>query len=1071
MANLATCVFLNSPFASIAVCQCGRITAANNAAVSFLCNDDVVNRTDYVCGSTCHEAPLFESLHLKLEDSAHSWELAFKRACDKSLRCVLATPGFSRDEVYFSFSRIRKPEILPRHDSPLGEAFPEFAREAETQRSQSLLPEDRYTHVAEQVRAKAMITSFTHDGRRQYVLGFHDIVTTQIRYDGREIADRGPTEHWLSRCKEAIFDSQPFLGYLVDPEGNFCYLNRLCRKLAGDVSFRDVPKSEAKSPLYTHDFSRKLRYEELPALQIIRTRTPLSSYIYGQIDPLTGARHVVKAWGSPVYDTASGEFLGSVVFCEVLGLFDEINHNRDLERLKSFETICDTMPHFVWTADAKGYGEWFSSQWLAFTGLHPDECRGWGWQQTIWPEDLARFLEEFEKAHENAETYEVEVRCRRHDGVYRWMLKKGAPIKDNDGKVLLWTGTNTEIHDSVVARMQAQLQRDQIVKAMENAKFNVWAVAKDPFQLTMLEGSLNIMEFMQQQPSTALLNRSKEGERIADSFPDVEGIAEVSKAVREVMRGNQPGAEIEVYWNQTWHKVRVMPDIVEVDSEIGRRGDIRGVIGCSIDITAEKLRSALESDNRQLSEEKHLAKEQNRMKSQFLANMSHEIRTPVAGVIGLANLLLDTNLDVDQRDNIESIQMSAQTLLMIVNDILDFSKVESGKLTLEYIQFNLATLVTNLWKVMHHTANQKSVDFSCTLNVPADLCVHGDPGRIRQILTNLVSNAIKFTPSGGTVQLNVTALPTQDGARVVFMVEDSGIGIKKDVLANLFKPFQQGDSSTARLFGGSGLGLSISRSLAMLMKGHIELESEADIGTTATFSVPMAMSDPTKSLTDEGPRCLRANPRPRSHQGSSGPSTPSPRRPSLAGRRTKSNNERASNTKLQGDFKARDALQAKLPMEERSKVHVLLAEDNAVNRLIAMRAVEKLGFSVSAVWNGKEVLDYLATEESATHRRADIVLMDCQMPVMDGYLATQKIRNEAHHPRLRDIPIIAMTASAIQGDREKCFDAGMSDYLSKPVEVHALEATLVKWTLYARKGAAERENCGCESVLAGAMEC
>lgn len=239
-----------------------------------------------------------------------------------------------------------------------------------------------------------------------------------------------------------------------------------------------------------------------------------------------------------------------------------------------------------------------------------------------------------------------------------------------------------------------------------------------------------------------------------------------------------------------------------------------GAIVCSIDITDEKLRTTLEIENHRLVAGASLAKEQSAMKSKFLANMSHEIRTPVAGVIGLVNLLLDSTLDYEQREHAEAIQMSAQTLLMIVNDILDFSKVESGKLNLEHIEFNLATIVTNLWKVMHYSAHAKGIEFECILDFQSDVVLMGDPGRIRQILTNLLSNAIKFTRQG-SVKLTVTCPDVRQGLRqVVFKVEDSGIGINKDILDRLFVPFQQGDSSTARMFGGSGLGLSISRSVS-----------------------------------------------------------------------------------------------------------------------------------------------------------------------------------------------------------------------------------------------------------------
>jgi len=242
------------------------------------------------------------------------------------------------------------------------------------------------------------------------------------------------------------------------------------------------------------------------------------------------------------------------------------------------------------------------------------------------------------------------------------------------------------------------------------------------------------------------------------------------------------------------------------------------------------------------------------------------------------------------------------------------------------------------------------------------------------------------------------------------------------------------------------------------MNGNIKLESVADSGTVATFVVPLPLAEgyDNSAVSAEGPRCL-LNPtsRPKTRQSKSIPTT---KRPTLFNRRAKSYNlqkdKRRSSVFIDEEERSRQELALRLPAAQRKQTHILLAEDNPVNRLIAMRAIEKLGFSVSAVWNGKEALDYL-TDTTSDAPRPDIVLMDCQMPVMDGYCATHKLRNDEQYtsnPALRGLPVIAMTASAIQGDREKCFDAGMSDYLSKPVEQAALEQMLVKWALAGRDG-------------------
>ncbi|KAF2218405.1 hypothetical protein BDZ85DRAFT_286369 [Elsinoe ampelina] len=1014
--DLARLLFLQSPLPTITVCPCRRITAANPAATELLRKDDLYDHCGkFVCGTNCLKSLTVEDLNFHLEGTNLTWEGVLERAKDKALRAVRDVPGFRRDEVYANFVRMAKPRAPIRHDSPVKDSFSD-----DDDRPNSA--KDYYAPIAESVRAKVLISPFQHQNMTQYTLVFTEHSVTQHNPDQSFEIDIDSAEDWMSRCRSAIFDSIPMLGYLTDPQGKITYLNKLTSRLANGVTSRVVKAGD----LWDEDFTRQLSYEELPNIRILRTRKELEPFRYGQIDPETGMKYLVRVWGNCLFDTKTSEFLGSVVFGEIVGLYEELVAKAKVDRLKSFESICDTMPHYVWTADEKGYGEWFSSQWLEYTGLTPEECQGWGWKQTIHPDDVDRFSKAFHEAHALGINYEIEARCRSASGTYLWMLKRGSPIKDQNGKVLLWTGTNTDIHSTVVARLRAKHERDQIVRAMQHAQVNVWAVNKDPKRLTMIEGSV-IRNHLAQQAKNG--RRPGTQQQIGEeTWESVEQPGDLDAAVDSVMKGEVAKAEIEAKWNDRWHKVWVIPDYADENGAGGEDGGVMGVIGCSIDMTEEKLRFALERDNKLLEEEKHLAKEQSRMKSKFLANMSHEIRTPVAGVIGLANLLLDSNLDEEQRDHTEAIQMSAQTLLMIVNDILDFSKVESGKLTLEEIEFNLATLVTNLWKVMHYSAQQKSIEFTCELNFP---------------------NAIKFTQQG-TVKLTATAVESKKGCRVIFMVEDSGIGIKKEILSNLFRPFQQGDSSTARMFGGSGLGLSISRSLAHLMRGHIELDSSPGIGTAATFSVPLYTTTPT--FLSEGPRCLLPISRTKSAHTTQTEAPPN-RRPSVVARRTKSYNDRKTETLAPEVRKASEALKQQLPPQERAKTHVLLAEDNAVNRLIAIRAVEKLGFTVSAVWNGREALDYLLAPESATHKPADLVLMDCQMPVMDGYCATHKLRNEEPYrsvAALKGLPIVAMTASAIQGDREKCFDAGMSDYLAKPVEQGALEAMLVKWALSRR---------------------
>jgi len=357
-------------------------------------------------------------------------------------------------------------------------------------------------------------------------------------------------------------------------------------------------------------------------------------------------------------------------------------------------------------------------------------------------------------------------------------------------------------------------------------------------------------------------------------------------------------------------------------------------------------------------------------------------------------------------------------------------------------------------------AEQKNIDFVYNNTMDDALEVIGDPGRIRQVLSNLLTNALKFTPSG-SVCLSVTSrkIDSQtngnDVIEVRSVVEDTGIGIEQAVLDRLFKPFSQADSSTARLYGGTGLGLTISRQLAKLMHGSVDLQSESSVGTKAIFSLPLKVSSSRPML-----RTLHTSP-------STFGSRINPLRPSILRSRRIIRTFHSEQVPSNGFcvMSSLTMIEAKLPTpsvsvsvgksvhRDKAGIHILVVEDNAINQKIALKTLRKLGYSATSVWNGQEALSYLL-KPLPSQPRPSVILMDVQMPVMDGYEATRRLRSDKAYTEadttagagtLRDIPIIALTASAIQGDREKCYAAGMDDYLPKPLERDRLEEIIEKW--------------------------
>ncbi|MDD1726322.1 MAG: PAS domain S-box protein [Methanothrix sp.] len=598
------------------------------------------------------------------------------------------------------------------------------------------------------------------------------------------------------------------------------------------------------------------------------------------------------------------------------------------------------------------------------TGQRSEDILGRNLDILFPGESRNEYLAYMEKTLSGEHWDAVEIPILRKDGDVRTVLWNSATIYDEGGKKVMATiAQGQDITERKEAESQVTFQAS-LLNQVRNA-----VIATD------LDGKIiywnHFSEILYQWKADEVLGRS-----IADTIVPAQRRQIIREVMEEIVRCGYLESEFVVQRKDG----SLFPALYVFNMLKDQKGRNMGFASVSIDLTERKR---VEDD---LLLAKERAESATRAKSQFLANMSHEIRTPMNAVIGLTSLLLNTPINPEQRDYIETIRSSGDSLLAVISDILDFSKIEGGMLELESKPFDLQRVLEDSMSMVASAARGKGLDLSYSLEPDVPRQVLGDQGRLKQILVNLLGNAVKFTEKGEISATVSTSGPSRGRhglEEIMFAVKDTGIGISKEHMARLFQSFSQADPSTTRKYGGTGLGLVISKNLAERMGGRIWAESETGKGSVFYFTVKARAS----------PGLL-----------------PAPQEDILPGPL------------------------AEFDGQGKSDLRILLAEDNAVNQMVALRMLERLGYRADTAVNGQEVLQALQ------NRSYDIVLMDVQMPEMDGLEAARRIRSSKSGQPY----IIAMTAHAMKGDREVCMEAGMNDYVSKPVRMEELRAAIMR---------------------------
>ncbi|GAB7081056.1 PAS domain S-box protein [Megalodesulfovibrio paquesii] len=640
------------------------------------------------------------------------------------------------------------------------------------------------------------------------------------------------------------------------------------------------------------------------------------------------------------------------------------------ESEQHYRTLANSGSALIWTSDTDKLCNYFNEPWLRFTGRTLREELGYGWAEGVHPDDLQRCVDIYTQAFDRRDSFSMEYRLMHASGEYRWIVDTGAPRYSVHGEFLGYIGHCLDISE----RKQAEVDLRE-----SEARFRTLADSAPEGIFIQLAGRFAYLNHAATRMLGAAAPEELLGTSVVDSFhPSCRPLVqERIRMLNEESRLAPPAEELLQRCDGTTLEVEVTAVPFALPGEQGGKGALVFFheIG-SLKRAAEEMRKA-----------KEVAESANLAKSEFLANMSHEIRTPLNGVLGMLQLLGTTPLSQEQQEYVRTAIQASRRLTNLLSDLLDLSRIESGKLSLQEAEFDVAGVRESVLGLLSLTAQEKGLDlrFDCDPAMPDILM--GDEARLRQILFNLVGNAIKFTDKGS---VRVTMQPTPGRwagtTRVLFTVEDTGIGISDSLLKTIFEPFSQAEAAYSRRFQGAGLGLAIVRKLVALLGGELCIDSSEQGGTMVYVLLPFKQVRSRALAPEESAR------------------------------------QQASLIREQDD--------------DAHGVRILFVEDDEVNSLAGVKLLEKLGYEATPAMNGQEALALLAAREF------DLILMDVQMPVMDGIAATKAIRDPDVFGMKAAVPIIAMTAYAMTGDRDRFLAAGMDEYIAKPVEVNALVATM-----------------------------